>query len=175
MTVICNSQEKRGVSITGMGGHLAPEWGVRFVRNIQITNFKYFYNSSKQVKCTNSIETNDSVILAVDSVCYSYTGNNVTKETHFSKNGDGPWFTTTFIKSYDNMKNFYKTMCLQKTNSLQWTENNLIQIKYADSANAILTRNFSNYNAYNYPTEYTEFNNTPGSLSTVNVLTYKCQ
>ena len=72
------------------------------------TKTDYFYNSSNQVIHTLARSTMDTAFSKVDSIIYSYTGNNVTKYTLYERTANDISVNLTIDISYDNMKNFYK-------------------------------------------------------------------
>ena len=101
-----------------------------------ITTTDYFYNSANQVVHTLARSTMDTAFIKVDSIVYSYSGNNVTAFTQFERSGHGTTHSVTYNMSYDNMKNFNKAMGMPADSYFYWSENNMTQMKYADSTNA---------------------------------------
>jgi len=139
------------------------------------TKTDYFYNSSNQVIHTLARSTMDTAFSKVDSIIYNYTGNNVTRYTLFERTGYGNVFSVTIDISYDNMKNFYKTMRMPPDAFYFWSENNMTKAKYADSTNILTTFIYSKYNESGYPTEYTQIDNYSSQGPTTNVMMYQCQ
>ena len=139
------------------------------------TKTDYFYNSSGKVIYTLARQTIDTVFVKNDSILYSYTGNNVTKFKQFEKTGYGTWLTLTIDISYDNMKNYNKAMGMPADSYFYWSENNITQMKFADSTNAFRTINISKYNESGYPTELTEIDNPLQQGPFTVVMTYQCK
>lgn len=147
---------------------------IRYSSSVKIIKSTYFYNTANQIILYTLKEQINSIAGTFDSVLYTYTGNNVTTEDHYTKYGTGPFTCTKFNYSYDNKKNFYKSITLQPIAAFQWAENNMIQMKYADSTNAYLTRTFLTYNEFGYPTDYIEHYSSPVSTTIEYYLTFQC-
>jgi len=100
------------------------------------TTTDFYYNSANQVVHTLARSIMDTVYTRVDSIIYSYTGNNVTAYTVFERMGNGATMNVTLNMTYDHMKNFYKATGMPADSYLYWSENNVLEFKYADSTNA---------------------------------------
>ena len=140
-----------------------------------ITTTDYFYNSANQVVHTLARSTMDTAFIKVDSIVYSYSGNNVTAFTQFERTGNGTTHRGTYNMSYDNMKNFNKAMGMPANAFYFWSENNMTQAKYADSTNVLTTFVYSKYNASGYPTEFTQIDNYSSGGPVTGVITYQCK
>ena len=139
---------------------------------LTIYKMDYFYNSDNKVIYTVSRETINSIILNRDSSVYEYTGNNITKFTQFSNVESDTLKSTSFLLSYDSMKNYHKTEGKPAIEFSFWSENNVVQIKYADSTNFLTTYSYNKYNTSGYPTEFST--TTQHNIHNV-VLTYQCE
>lgn len=146
----------------------------RLGSTLMSTKTDYFYNSANRVIYTVARSTMDTIFSKVDSIIYTYTGNNVTRYTLFERTGYGSVFSVTIDFSYDSMKNFYKAMGMPPDAFYFWSENNMTQAKYADSTNVLTTFVYSKYNASGYPTEYTQTDNYGSQSPVTVVMTYQC-
>jgi len=139
------------------------------------TKTDYFYNSSNQVILTLARSVMDTIFTRVDSIIYTYTGNNVTRYRLFERTGYGTVFSVTIDFSYDSKKNFYKAMGMPPDDFYYWSENNITKANYADSTNTLTTINYSNYNESGYPTEMTANDNSSLQGPVTVVMTYHCR
>jgi hypothetical protein len=147
---------------------------IRTSSSVKSIKANYFYNSANQVILYKSLEMHNSITGSFDSVLYTYSGNNITTEDHYSKYGAGPFDFQTIYYSYDNKKNLYKTLVFQPISPIELSENNVTQMRYADSTNVYLTRTFLDYNASGYPTNYTQQFSSSPSLTFEYSLLYQC-
>ena len=136
-----------------------------------VSKTKFFYNSENKVIFCLSRLTNDSITYLIDSIFYSYTANNVTTVNKYIKHGSSPWDSLTLIITYDNKKNYYKTMGKPESSYKYWSENNIVQIIDAESSNVLTTINYHKYNESGYPTDFTLIE----LFQTEVQITYKCQ
>jgi len=139
--------------------------------SLDATKTEYFYNAQNKVIFSLTRLTNNSVVYLIDSAFYSYTVKNVTTVKKYVKHGSSPWDSLTLNFTYDNKKNYYKTMGNPAIVYQYWSENNIVQIKNGESTNGMTTINYNKYNESGYPTDFTVIENLPYEVQ----ITYKGQ
>jgi hypothetical protein len=141
------------------------DWGT-----YHIIRSKYVYNMQNQVTHSLARVTDDGTDLLIDSMFYTYTGNNITGILWYVKHGAGPWTSRTLSLYYDSGKNYYKTMGLPGITYFYWSENNMVRVVDATTAATEMTRYFTAYNDAGYPTEFRD--TTGGTVPRLVTITY---
>ncbi|MCX6247483.1 MAG: hypothetical protein NTW10_07100 [Bacteroidetes bacterium] len=138
-----------------------------------ITDFHY--NQAGQVIHTLALSVMNNQFSRVDSAFFTYTGNNVTRYLMYERDAYGSVNGFSIDISYDSMKNFYKAMGMPPDMFYFWSENNITEIKYADSADFAMSFIYSKYNPSGYPAEFLQIDRTSPPDTMKAVITYQCK
>lgn len=145
------------------------------VTTIMTTKKYFYYNTLNQVIRTVSRGTIDSTHFIIDSIFYTYSGNNITSFIEYYFGGVGPWQTIPVNITYDNMKNYYKALGCPLDSYKYWSENNIVETKDLTNTTTVLKVTFLKYNSSGFPTEFSSIDYSSPQRSQNTSLFFQCQ